>query len=273
MMPTNAAVKSTAKASLKKLWPQAIAACVILGINALLASCIQSVIALVWSTPVSIVAAVIYFLFFTAPLLMGVTFWLWRVTVLSDSPVAEMFFVFSTRFVYARVISFILAAALRLAVILFLCLLPFGLVKLASTPELYEFFGGQIPTWTASFWIFESFFEFVGIGVFLLIASRHYIAPLLFMIGGDITPAEAIYMSRRIGKVSFGAMLQLVASFIGWAALSILVIPAIYTLPYFLMCMTVHCRYAINYYNSTQNNAGYSYTPPAQDFEGGFYES
>lgn len=265
-MPTNEAVKSTAKASLKKLWPECIAVSIILGVNAVLSSCIQSIIAIVWSSTVATVFSIVYFLFVTIPLLMGVAFWLWRVTVLSDSHIFEIFFPFSTRFVYARVISFVFAAALRLLIALVLFMLPFVLVKLASSPEIYEIFGGQMPTWTANFWIFENFFKFIGLAAFAFFASRFYLAPLLFLIGGDITPAEAIFMSRRIGAVSYSAFLQLILSFVGWAALSLLIIPAIYTLPYFIMCVTVHCRYAINYYNNKQNQQGFSYTPPGQDF-------
>lgn len=266
LMPANQAVKSTAKASLKKLWPECIAVCVILGINAVLSSCIQSIITIVWTSAIATVFSAIYFLFVTVPLLMGVAFWLWRVTVLSDSHLFEIFFPFSTRFVYARVISFIFAVALRLLIALALFMLPFVLVKLASSPEIYEIFGGQMPTWTANFWIFENFFKVIGLAAFAFFASRFYLAPLLFLIGGDITPAESIYMSRRIGTFSYSAFLQLVFSFAGWAVLSLLILPAIYTLPYFLMCITVHCRYAINYYNSKQNQEGYSYTPPNQDF-------
>ncbi len=265
-MPTNEAVKSTAKASIKKMWPECIAVCVILGTNAVLSACIQSIILTVWSQLTATVFAVLYFCFISAPLLIGVAFWLWRVTILSDSPVTEIFYPFSTRFVYARIMSFVLAAAVRLIVVMILFLLPYCLVKLASSPEVYEFFGGQMPIWMANFWIFENFLKIIGVAASVFVASRYYLAPLLFVIGGDITPSEAIYMSRRIGAFSYGAFVQLLISFLPLAVLSLLIIPAIYTLPLFIMCVTVHCRYAINYYNSKQNQEGISYTPPNQGF-------
>ncbi len=266
MMPNNEAVKSTAKAHLKHLWPECIAVCAIMGLVALLSTCIQSVLSLFVSNLVATVFGIAYFVFITSPMLMGVIFWLWRVTVLKDSSLSEIFFPFSTRFTYIRTLNFVFTVVVRLVGVVILFMLPYALIKLISAPELYEFFGSQIPAWTANFLIFENFLKVIGISASLFFASRYYLAPLLFVVGGDITPGEAIYMSHRIGKVSFGAFLQLILGFIGWAFLSLLIIPMLYTLPYFIVSITVHCRYAINFYNNKFNDKGTTYTPPAEDF-------
>lgn len=266
MMPTNDAVKSTAKAHLKNIWLETLAVCVILGAVLLFSSCIKSFLSLAVSDIAATFFSVFYSIFIICPLIIGIIFWLWRVTVLSDSPISEIFFSFSSRFVYFRTLNFIFTVAIRLLGLVLLFMLPYALVKLVSAPNLYDFFGIQMPAWTANFLIFKNFFKLLGVSSIIFFASRYYLAPLLFVIGGDITPGEAIYMSHRIGAVSYGAFLQLFFSFAGWAFLSLLIIPALYTLPYFLMCLVVHSRYAINFYNSKQSQTGYFYTPPVQDF-------
>lgn len=266
MMPTSDAVKSTAKAHLKSIWLETLVVCVIFSVVLLFSSCIHSFLSLAVSPIAATVFLCLYFIFIVCPLIIGIIFWLWRVTVLSDSSIGEIFFSFSSRFVYFKTLNFIFTVAIRLLGLVLLFMLPYALVKLVSAPNLYDFFGIQMPAWTANFLIFENFFMYLGISATVFFASRYYLAPLLFVIGGDIAPGEAIYMSHRIGAVSYGAFLQLVFSFIGWVFLSLLIIPAIYTLPYFLICLTVHSRYAINFYNSKQSQTGYFYTPPVQDF-------
>ena len=267
-MPGNTPVKDTARVCLKKIWPAAIAASVIIGATAVFGFCISSAASGVWTQTVATVTAVLYFIFITAPLIMGLIFWLWRVTVLNDSPVTEMFYPFSSWMVYMRVMRFIFLLAIRLIIMFVVVMLPYALAHIASSPELYSHLNGTMPVWTVNIWVFAEFLKYAGIAAFFISALRYYLAPVLFVAGSEITSAEALHMSRMVSKVSMGSFIQLVLGFAGWAILSVLLIPALYTLPFFLVSFILHCRYAINYYNGRLIKESYSYGPYGRDLGG-----
>ena len=60
---------------------------------------------------------------------------------------------------------------------------------------------------------------------------------------------EAMHISEMISKQSISAFASLVVSFIGWFLLSLLGLPLVYTLPFFLISYVVHSRFAIVNYN------------------------
>ena len=60
---------------------------------------------------------------------------------------------------------------------------------------------------------------------------------------------EALLMSSVISKTSLMDFVFLGFSLILWIIASILFIPLIFTLPYFIMCYIVHSEYSVKDYN------------------------
>ena len=75
---------------------------------------------------------------------------------------------------------------------------------------------------------------------------------------------EAIHLSTMVAKRTLSNFLSLIVSLLPWIILTLLIIPAVYTLPTVIVCYVVHCRFAINNYNILIDNfendmSGYHY--------------
>ena len=91
----------------------------------------------------------------------------------------------------------------------------------------------------------------IGIGALatFIIMLRYYLAPFLLVGDDNMTVGEAIHMATIISRRSSNELWALILSFTGWILLSLTMIPLIFTLPYFLSSLAVHCRFAITNYN------------------------
>ena len=261
MMPGNLSVKSTAKAFLKPLWSQAIAAGAVLCACFVAELCVRELFAYTVSTAVGFVAGAVFFIFITAPLIMGYILWLWRVTVLEDSPFTEMFLPFAERDSYTRTLSFVLAAVIRAVAVFAVVMLPYAIASVASNPRFYEIIGMTMPVWMLNIWIFKRFLLVLGTAVFVYVMLRNYLAPVIFAVGSNLTPSEAFYMAKEVGADSFIAFVKLIFGFLGWLLCSVFIIPALYVLPYFSFSCIFHCRFAITRYNAGIKTKTYSYNP------------
>ena len=265
VIPGSRPAKSNAKAFLKPMWSQSIAALGILCATVIMGICIKELLAGFVSPAVGTAALVLYTVFVTAPLVMGYIGWLWRATFLPDSACTEMFLPFSALHGYARTVGFVLALAVRLFVAYVVVMLPYAIAHMASSPRFYELVGGSMPVWAINIWIFEKFLKVVGIAAFVLLLLRHYLAPVIFVVGGNLTPAESFYLAKEVGNVSLSAFLQLLWGFLGWALLSLLALPALYTFPYFSFSFIFHCRFAISQYTFGIKTKTYSYHPMGRE--------
>ena len=254
-MPGNAAVKSTARVIMKKLWPQLIActflimACFFVGIYALSAFGLLLGDNAVFA---SLPFLVLYILFVAAPFVYGALRFVWRAGDDSGDDVGLVFYYFASAKRYFKSVRFTVGFLLRIALMLFLAHLPQNVVKVA----LYAASGFLNEQMRLQFSFVVSLLGLLGLVLFVILSTRYYIAPLLFVGCDHLENAEVIHMSKLISRKTAGAYIVLVLGMIGWMLLSLLGITLIYTAPYFLAAYTVHCRYAVYHYNHLAKISG-----------------
>ena len=101
--------------------------------------------------------------------------------------------------------------------------------------------------------LFDFMFGIIGTVLFVLATSKYYVSPMVYACCPDMHWTEVFYVSKHISRQTTGAFLVLLVGFIGWFAVSLLGVPIIFTLPYFLSAYAVHCRYAFHHYNKRIN--------------------
>lgn len=273
-MPSTNIIKSDAKAFLKDKWPQAI------GIGAILLSVlcfhiiVFSVIMQLFVNPLGNVASLVVALavllligqFFGVPLVYGALRWFWFTVHGAEVPINEIFCYFSSGREYAKVISLSFRIFVRVLTILVLCYLPSIVITVARQPELYNLFGVSMPYFVSSLWVLNNMLELFGTILSAILLLRYFAAPVLMINDANISPQEALHLSVIISKQVNGRTISFSLSFIGWGILSLLVVPLLYILPYFLVCYAAYCKHLIANYNnivSFQNQTYYPhYQPP-----------
>ena len=78
---------------------------------------------------------------------------------------------------------------------------------------------------------------------------KYYLAPFLIVADENMEVGEAIHMSSTVSKNVMLDIIYLFLSFLGWIALSVLIIPLVFTMPYMLTSLSFHVRFAIAEYN------------------------
>lgn len=256
-MPPVKVVKANAKTSLLNKWSSAI------GIGTIILSilCVHIILLNVFATLFSglvsdflatllgLVLTVITLPFFAMPLLYGALRWFWFTANDADVPVSEIFCFFSSSSEYLRALSLSYRIYFRITSILLFCFLPSIIIWVVRNPQTYSILNFSMPYWTSSMWVLGNIFNFFGTTFSIILLLRYFIAPILMINDRNLSPQEALDLSVIISKATNGRTLSLLLSFFGWGLLSLLFIPMIYTIPYFLASYSVYCRFLINHYN------------------------
>lgn len=267
MLPGSNAVKSTAKASLKGKWPQAIAVSLITVsvflISVLSGQLFLSVIDADAAYGLSDLTlfpnedfrpelllvtlfSALLTLILTVPLNLGVLRWFWRLTYGADDTVGSIFHYFSSLRLFWRAISFQLLLYLRVLLIGILVFLPAAVVDLITNPEFYSVLGIQVPLEVTSYYGFSAILTLLGFFALLLLLLQYYASPFLLINDEELTPNRAVSLSSKVTKGSKVACLLLCLSFFGWLLLSFLALPVLFVLPYLLASYAVFTRYALH---------------------------
>ena len=256
-MPNNHIIKTNAKTSLQNKWAQAI------GVGAILLSvfCLYIILLQLVNMPISaifneytslfisIAIVVVSVQLFAMPLLYGALRWFWFTSADANVPINEIFCYFSSGREYLRAFSLSFRIFVRSTAILLVCFLPSLIIVAISSPDTYEMLNTSMPYWASSVWALGNTLTFLGIIISFILLLRYFAAPILMINDPSITPNEALDLSVIITKNANGRTLSFVLSFFGWFLLSMLYIPLIFTLPYFLIAYAVYCRFLINHYN------------------------
>ncbi len=267
-MPPTKAIKSNAKTALHGKWAT------VIGIGGILLSALSihfiliSIIATILSGFVGENTAAIIGLaggifvcqFFGMPLIYGALRWFWFTTADADVPVSEIFCYFSRGGEYLRALSLSFRIFLRIVGVLLICFLPSFIVTAVGHPYTYDILNFSMPYWTSSIWALGNVLTAFGAFLSVLLLLRYFAAPILMINDNSLSPQEALHRSIILSKNANGRTLGFIISFIGWGALSLLAVPLIFTLPFFLVCYCVYCRFLIHHYNRTLalNNSTYS---------------
>ena len=250
-IPDTYVVKNTVKATLKDRRISAGIAGSIPYVMYLVLMSMYGVFALLLTRNMLILTAVLSAvgMFIFLPVFLGVLRWFWRMAEGCDDPVSEIFYYFTSFFLYKRAVKCILFLTFKCAAGLFVCLLPYFVVNVLSNAWIYQFLGTEIPLWVAGLAVVEAFLRLVGIIIGIFVISRYYLFPARVVMDDNTLLLEAMHSSAVVSKRSFSYFFSLALSMLGWIIISVFMIPIFYTAPLFFTAYVVHARYAIVNYN------------------------
>lgn len=251
-IPGVSAVKSTVRSMLKGRWPEA-AAVGLLPVFCYYffnfsAACILPLVK-GFGQYALIALLLLASLFVLLPLFYGVLRWFWRATDGADEDISSAFYYFKGIRVYIRAIKLTLIISFKVGVVFFICLLPFFAVQIFSHFLVYDTFNEALPVWSINISEFKSLFNTFGTLIATIISLRYYMIPVVAIMDENLLILEAVHISVMLSKKSLSSFFSLLCSNIGWFALSLLLLPTIYTIPFLIGCYVVHSRFAMVNYN------------------------
>ena len=251
MFPGNKAIKQTALASLSTVWSQCFAIAFVVFLMSVIPQLIYQGIVTALGETVSTwldygysVAVFFFNLFVTYPLLLGIFHWFWIVTTGEKASLALCFYYFSSKREYASSLRLSWTFAWRI-----------GLLQIvAYIPDTVKYLLDLLPQS-----LFNDFLQnliYIGSSAFILV-----ITILIFVFTVlPLLPLPATIVNYRHDRfednikeaklISKGLQPRFIGFFItllGWALLTLFVIPMLFTVPYFFACYAVLMRFAIHH--------------------------
>lgn len=262
MFPSSKAVKTTALQLLKGNWVTAAAAAMIPVFFVLLSlSAAGSLSTVLSNTAANVVISLLTLavLFLVGiPIFLGTLKYYWNFAYCENADIKTVFSYFSSFNMYSRAIktmAFVLIRAFGVSVI---CLLPSGIIDFIANGGMNDIMKNGIPLWFTNLWIIALFLRGIGIAVILFYSFKYYLVPFLLVINDQNTVEQIITASKMASKKSSIGFAGLIFGLLGWTLISFFVVPLVFTLPYIIMCYTVHSRFAVFFYNNTLNNSNSS---------------
>lgn len=255
-MATNSVIKKTARSALKDNWCEAIAAGSILIFAELVLYIAVSLFSMVVGNVVSTVILVVFTLFITLPLLLGVFRCYWLIMWDKKSVVGEVFYYFSSGENYIKTVKLFGSLFLKALGIGAILIIPSIITDILSLAKIYEFFQFSAPSWSSNLALVSVFLKVVAGVILLIIMLKYYLAPFLIIADEEMDVQEAIHKSTVLAKASLIDFITLTLSFAGYIILSVFVVPLIFTLPYFMVSYMVHSRFSVANYNKVVKRLG-----------------
>lgn len=254
MSATTKAVKSTAVTALKKNLVSAIFA----GMTAVFLTFVfiflTSVLSLVIGAILSNVLLILAYVFLLFPLYLGLLRFFWRLIYDAIDMPLSVFYYFSSFGLYKKSMKLIFTLLLKVFIVAILVFLPVVAVLLFSKGTIFNFFGANVPVWTANLDAVMGIINFIAVVILLGILLKYHLVPLLIVADEEMDIDEAFNMSVVISKKANLEFISLIASFVGWILLSLFAIPLIFTLPYMLTAYCVYFRFTVAEYNEFAKN-------------------
>ena len=266
MTVSNKVVKITAKTVLKNNMLKSIFCVLPLIFCAVINTYVSFILNTLGIHLVSKILNLLCTLFLTLPIFFGVLRYFWRLSFSAEDSPVSVFYYFSNFQLYKKCLKLVLYLIIKSLPIIILLALPVFAVWLISQGSIFKLIGLSVPLWTANLSYVITFLATLSTIFLIIFMLKFYLSPLLFIADEDIDIAEAIHMSTVISKKSSLDFGFLIISFIGWILLSFLILPLIFTLPYFFSAYCAHCRFAITEYNN-HIKTSFSDTPPTFNAE------
>ena len=181
--------------------------------------------------------AVVIGLFLLLPVVLGAIRWFWRVADGCEDAVTDVFYYFTSLFLYKRALKCIFLFMFKCLMAMLISLLPYFVITLLSNSWIYQFVGTEIPLWVAGLALVQAFLRIVGIIAVLVVTDDNMLL------------LEALHISILVSKRSAVYFLALVISLVGYMLLSLFMVPIFYTAPIFFTAYVVHARFAIVNHN------------------------
>lgn len=251
MLPSSSVVKQTAKTVLKGNMLRSVTAASIAILGSLIANYIVSLVAHIVSEPVAVLMQYAFIVLLTLPLFLGLLRFFRRMQWGINDDVISVFHYFSGAQQYKRALNLILPISVQIFIRMIIFSLPVTVLTALSNDRFYKEIGLKMPAWAYDLQSLTVFFEIIAIILVAVSSLRLYLAPFLYVADEDMDYAEALHRSKVISKRTRLDFAFLVATLLLWILLSVLLVPFIFTLPYFMLCYLVHCRFAVAQYNAT----------------------
>ena len=251
-IPSSSVVKDTAKTIMKRSPASTVIVCLFLLATFFTTQILLSgMLELLFSESIILKILTRLLLFITVfwPVFMGTIRYFWVLTEQKEYEINAVFYYFSSLIRYKRALKTVVLLVLRVFLIGFICLIPCMISSLFEHSWIYTTLNSDVPLWSANLQLITDFLKIAGIILTICISLKYYLVPIVAVMDENLYLMETVHISEMISKQSLSAFANLIVSFFGWFLLSLLGIPIVYTLPYFLICYVVHCRYAIVNYN------------------------
>ena len=260
MQPTFTKIKNDARNILKGRWPEAMLVSV-----SFLAVCLLNTIAqgvlmqlfkvnAVWSPfsptnlpDLSIIASIgitifssLYTIFLSSPFLFGVLRWFWLLTNGVDVPLNELFYFFSSGKIFWKSVRLSLGVFLRIVFAAGISLLPYVLWSVAFDPALYDHFNIAMPIWMSGLFPIAQFLKFIGLFFFVLLSLRCLVVYIPLNACPELSVRKMFGFASRLIHGRLFRFLGFLLSFFGWFLLSLLCLPLLFTLPFFLTSLCIY---------------------------------
>ncbi len=253
MLPNSKTIKATALGILKNNWPIAIAAALIpFSLFVFGYIVFETLFGLSGGLALKIIliaVASVIGLFLLLPVMLGTVRVFRNLADGGSIYLSEIFIYFTSYKRYRRVMELIFTVVLRLAVVGFVLFLPSFVIEFAAGGGLDFLMGGAPPIWFTNLWVIALFLRCLAAAILLFVSLNYYLLPYLFVVNDNIEVMEAVHLSSKAAKYSTVSFLGLIISFLGWLILCVLVLPAVFIIPYMVTCYTVHCFHAVKVYN------------------------
>ena len=251
-IPSSNVVKDTAKTIMKKRPLASVIICLFL-VAVFFANefIFSGMLAIVFGKRVLLKIAVAILLFITIfwPVFMGAIRYFWVAVEQKECGIDEVFYYFSSFLRYKKAVKTVTLLLLKVFLIGVVALIPCMVSSLFEHSWIYNTLKSDVPLWSANLQLITDFLKIAGIAVTFWLSLKFYLVPIVAVMDENLALMDAIHISEMISKQSLSAFSGLIISFLGWFLLSLLGIPIVYTLPYFLISYVVHCRFAIVNYN------------------------
>lgn len=242
-------VKITAKTALRDNKLKVIFASLALVLSCMTVNVLASILSVVFNNAVAMAMNILLFLLLVFPLSLGLLRFLWRLLFdAEDSPIT-VFYYFSNKHLYLKVIRFLLLVFVKSLPVIIILYLPVLFVWIFSKGFIFEIVNVSIPLWSTNLGFAIGLLRVLATVVLTLYLLKFYLAPMLIVADEDMDIAEALNMSAIISKKTTLDFISLFFSLSGWIVLSVLFVPIPYALPFILVCYAIHSRFAVAEYN------------------------
>ncbi|MDO4742426.1 MAG: DUF975 family protein [bacterium] len=266
MLPSNSVAKITAKTALKNKWLQAITVCLILIVVFLIQIFFEQMIRIfvlesgkfldgvdsyaggLWNGILNLfltVSSLALTFLLVFPLVLGVVRWFWRMTGEAKDTVGVVFYYFGTGERFKRSVAVFFGLLWRNLVVGLLSFIPFFMaVILTNFAAEYDI--NQIMLFSVDFGnVINTIFLILGCVVYLILTLRYYMVLWVTVACPRLSVKQVFKTSVGFAKGTKAAYFVFILSFTGWAFISFLALPLLFTLPYFIAANAVFSRFVI----------------------------
>lgn len=241
--------KLTAKSVFKNKWVK------MLAIGTILTFCILAIFPFFvlsyyyFSFSVTVAFITAFSLLWVAPVALGTLRTLCREVATGESEIMEIFYYFSSFYLYKKTITFLSVLIFKVCTVLIICLAPSFVLSFVNDASLQELAGFSLPIWLSGLHVLSSLFAVIGIVVSIFINIRFFAAPFLFVSDDNCEVLEVLKNAVRLSKTGYLEFLSLMGSFVLWFLLSLFIFVLPFVLPYFFTCVIILCRFTLYQYN------------------------